>query len=76
MRSSDDRQSDEYACRLTFMHINALSSVDASAHECTQFSVYPFVPIDAGLDYTYFEVARSICEAAMAVSLTGTHADS
>ena len=30
--SCDDRQSDEHACRLIFMHINALDSVHMSAH--------------------------------------------
>ena len=32
-------------------------------------------PIDAGLDYTYFEVASSICEAVMTVNLTNKHLD-
>ena len=34
------------------------------------------MPVDAGLDYTYSEVASSICEAAMTVSLISTRADS
>ena len=58
------------------MHIYALDSVHASAHECTQLDAYLSMPIDAGLDYTYFEVASSICEAVMTVSLTSTRADS
>ena len=55
------------------MHINTLGSVHASAHECTQFYAYLLDPIDAGLDYTYFEVASLICEAVMTVSLISNH---
>ena len=58
------------------MYISALGSVHASAHECTQFGAYLLDPIDAELDYTYFEVALSICEAVMTVSLTSMRADS
>ena len=52
------------------MHINALDSVHASAHECTQFDAYLSVYIDAELDDTYHEVVLSICEAAILVSLS------
>ena len=57
------------------MYISALCSIDVSEHGCTQFGAYPLVPIDAGLDSTYFEVAISTCEAVMPVSLTSTRAD-
>jgi len=42
------------------------------AHRCTQFDAFPFIPIDAGLDYTCFEVSPSIYKATVIVSLTST----
>ena len=78
MWSLDVRQLDKYACRLTFMHIHAQphDSVHASAHEYTQLDACGSIPIDAGLDHTCFEVASSVCEAQMSVSLMSTRADS
>ena len=74
--SSDSHTPDEYACRLTFMHINALSSVHASAHERTQFNACPAMPIDAGLVHTCLEITASMRHALIAIRMTSTHADS
>ena len=58
------------------MHIYALGSAHASAHECTQFGAYLLDLIDAGLDSTYVETTLLICEAVTTVSPRSTRADS
>ena len=58
------------------MHIFALCSLHGSAHGCTWFNAYPSMTIDAELDYTHYEVAPSICDANMSVSLMSTRSAS
>ena len=58
------------------VHTNALDSVYTSAHECTQFDACSSMPIDIGLDNTYFGIARLIYEAQMPVRLSSMRADS
>ena len=74
--SWNDLQSDQRACSITCMHINAIYSVYASTCECTQFYAFLLVPIDAGLDYTCVWAVLSICEAGMTASVTSVRAAS